>query len=127
MTKPQGPGYHGLVRPRAAGEEDIQRREDGMSTIRVKCPACREVMEVNTRTGKIEKHHPEIRHDRGGDFLKDRLRALDEEKAKREALVAEGREKERGKKAAHEELFSKVKKTAKEGPAEKPLRDIDID
>ena len=98
-----------------------------MSVIRLKCPACREVLEVNSRTGKVEKHHPEIKREKSGDFLKERLKSLDEEKAKREALVAEGREKERGRKAAHDELFAKVKKTAKEGPVERPLRDIDID
>ena len=93
----------------------------------MKCPQCREVMEINTRTGKIEKHHPEVRPKAGGDFLKERLKGLEEEKAKREALVAGAREREKGKKSAHEELFSKVKETAKEGPAERPLRDIDID
>lgn len=98
-----------------------------MRTIRVKCPQCREVMEINTQTGRIEKHHPETKAKPGGDFLKERLKGLEEEKAKREALVAEGRAKEKGRKAAHEELFNKVKETAKEGPAERPLRDIDID
>jgi hypothetical protein len=98
-----------------------------MGTIRVKCPHCREVMEVNTRTGRIEKHHPEIKAKPGGDFLQERLKGLEEEKAQREALVAGAREKEKGRKAAHEELFNKVKETAKEGPAERPLRDIDID
>ena len=52
-----------------------------MSTIRVKCPHCREVMEVNNRTGRIEKHHPEIKSKAGGDFLKERLKGLEEEKA----------------------------------------------
>jgi translation elongation factor EF-1alpha len=98
-----------------------------MRTIRVKCPQCREVMEINAQTGRIEKHHPEIKTKAGGDFLKERLKGLEEEKAQREAVVAGAREKEKGRKAAHEELFNKVKETAKEGPVERPLRDIDVD
>ena len=32
-----------------------------MSTIRVTCPECGEIMEVNTRTGKVGKHHPVVK------------------------------------------------------------------
>ena len=98
-----------------------------MGTIRVTCPECGEIMEVNTRTGKVEKHHPVVKSGKGGDFLKERLRSLDGEKAAREAIVAQSREKERTRKDAHEQLFAKVKKQAGEGPVERPLRDIDID
>ena len=98
-----------------------------MTTTRVTCPKCSEIMEINTRTGKIEKHHGEVTPEPGGDFLKERLKSLGEEKAKREALVEAGREKERSRKDAHEQLFDKVKKQAGEGPVERPLRDIDID
>ena len=51
----------------------------------------------------------------------------EEQKKRRESVVADSRAKEKNKKSAHEELFSKVKKTAAEGPAEKPVRDIDFD
>ena len=98
-----------------------------MGTMRIKCPECGEIMEVNTRTGKVEKHHPAVRPGTGGDFLKERLKSLDAEKAAREAIVAESREKERTRKDAHEQLFAKVKKQAEEGPVERTLRDIDID
>lgn len=98
-----------------------------MRKIRVKCPSCMEVMEIDTRTGKIEKHHPEVKHEPGGDFLSERLKSLEEEKARREAVVAASREKEKNQKAAHEILFDKVKKQQKEGPVDRPLRDIDID
>ena len=87
-----------------------------MSTIRIKCPECGEIMEVNTRTGKVGKHHPAMKPGTGGDFLKDRLKSLDGEKAAREAIVAESREKERTRKDAHKQLFAKVKKQAEEGP-----------
>jgi hypothetical protein len=98
-----------------------------MSTIRVTCPRCKEVMEIETRTGKVLKHHGEIAGHAEDDSLAARIRELDEQKKRREAVVAESRAKEKSRKAAHEELFSKVKKTAAEGPAEKPVRDIDFD
>ena len=99
-----------------------------MSIIRVKCPKCSEIMEVNARTGKVEKHHAEIKATSPDDFLKERLKSIEAEKEKREALVAEGREREKGRKGRHEDLFKKVKEHAKDdSPVERPLRDIDID
>ncbi len=98
-----------------------------MSTIRIKCPECSEIMQVDTRTGKVVKHHPVVKSGTGGDFLQERLKSLDAEKAKREAIVAESRERERTRKDAHDRLFAKVKKQAADGPVERTLRDIDID
>lgn len=98
-----------------------------MRLITVKCPNCREVMEIDAQTGRIEKHHPEVKKKPGGDFLSERLKSLQEDKVRREAIVSASREREKTKGAAHEELFSKVRKKAREGPAEKPLRDIDLD
>lgn len=98
-----------------------------MRTITVTCPKCREIMEVNAQTGRVEKHHAEVKSKPGGDFIKERIKGFDAERARREALVAEEREKQRTKKDTHARLFDKVKETAKEGPAERPLRDIDID
>jgi hypothetical protein len=99
-----------------------------VSNIRVKCPKCSEVMEINTRTGKVVKHHAEVKAQTPDDFLKERLKSIDQEQAKREALVAEGRERERTQKSRHEDLFKKVKDHANDGtPVERPLRDIDID
>jgi len=99
-----------------------------VSILRVKCPRCREVMEINTKTGKVEKHQAEIRPQSPDEFLKERLRSIDGEQARREALVAEGRERESGQKSRHEDLFKKVKEHASDdSPVERPLRDIDID
>jgi len=98
-----------------------------MRVITVKCPRCREVMEIDGTTGSILKHHGEVKPKPGADFLSERLRSLDAEKAQREAIVTQSREKEKNRRSAHEELFEKVKKKAREGPVEKPLRDIDLD
>lgn len=99
-----------------------------MRTIRVKCPTCNEVLVIDPRSGKVEKHHPEVKQKEGGDFLKERLLSLDKEKERREAIVAEGREREKSQKDVHSKLFEEVLKKSKEGgPVERPLRDIDID
>ena len=80
-----------------------------MSNIRVKCPKCSEVMEINSRTGKVVKHHGEVKAQTPDDFLKERLKSIDEEQAKREALVEEGREREKSQKSRHEDLFKKAR------------------
>lgn len=99
-----------------------------MKNIIVKCPKCREVMEIDSKTGSIIKHHPEIKPKPGGDFLKERMQSLEEEKAKRAALVAGSHEREKTRKERHEEIFKKMKEQVKEGPpADRPLRDIDLD
>jgi hypothetical protein len=99
-----------------------------MRTITVKCPKCREVLEVDPATGAVVGHREEAKARPGADFLGERLRALDGEKARREALVAEGRAKEQARPAAVERLFRKVQEESAGGaPAEKPVRDIDID
>ena len=98
-----------------------------MPTIRVTCPTCSEVLEIDTRSGKVITHHAEIEKNPEEDSLAARIRDLEEQKKRREAVVADSKAKEQNRKSAHEELFSKVKKTAAEGPAEKPVREIDMD
>lgn len=99
-----------------------------MKHIHVKCPKCREMLEIDVQKGTVVRHHEEVKAKPGGDFLGERLRELEREKARREALVAEGREKEKTKQSQFDQLFKKVKEESASGkPAEKPLRDIDVD
>lgn len=99
-----------------------------MRSVRVKCPKCHEVLEIDAESGSVLRHQEEARAKPGGDFLGERLRDLQQEKARREALVAQGREKENTKKSQFDQLFKKVQEEGASGrPAEKPLRDIDID
>ena len=98
-----------------------------MGTITVKCPKCREVMEIDGKTGKILKHHVEIEPKSATDFLNERLQSLKGEKARLEEMVADSREREKGRSGEHEKLFEKVREKAKGPPVERDLRDIDID
>jgi hypothetical protein len=98
-----------------------------MRSITVKCPGCREVLEVDPQTGEVLRHRAEAKPKPGADFFDARLREIEEEKARREAVVSQGREKEKAKQGDFEKLFKKVKEEHAGGKAEKPLRPIDID
>ena len=109
-------------------EDHTFRLEDKMRYLLIKCPQCREMMEIDTKTGKIIKHHPEIKPKPGEDFLSDRIKGLEEEKAQRAAKVEESRAREKGRHKKYDDLFKKVQKETREGPpAERPLREIDLD
>lgn len=99
-----------------------------MKNIIVACPQCREVLEIEVATGRIVKHHPEIKARPGEDFLTERMKSLKEERAQREALVQGSRAREKERADRYDELFRKVRETVKEEPViDRPLRDVDID
>jgi hypothetical protein len=99
-----------------------------MKNILVTCPSCRETLEIDPSRGVVVRHHPEVKPKPGSDFLGQRLRSLEEEKAQRAALVESGKELEKNRHERHQDLFRKVKDQAKEGPGEdRPLREVDLD
>jgi phage FluMu protein Com len=103
-------------------------REEIMKQLTIKCPKCKEILEIDVKKGSVVKHHAELKPKPGADFMAERLQSLKEEKAKREAMVAESRTREKTRHQKHEELFKKVQEQTKEGPPEdRPLREIDID
>jgi hypothetical protein len=97
-----------------------------MRVITVKCPKCRETIEVDAATGAVLRSCGEVKAKPGEDFLGSRLRELEQEKARRAALVEQGRERERTKQGEFERLFNKVREEGGK-PVEKPLRPIDVD
>ena len=98
--------------PRVATSE---RQGGAMGVISVKCPKCRETMEIDTATGAVLRHHEEARSKPGADFLGERLRELDQEKARREAVVEHGREREKNRQGEFDKLFRKVKEEHSSG------------
>jgi len=98
-----------------------------MRSITVKCPTCREALEVDPQTGEVLRHRPEAKPKPGANFFGTRLREIEEEKARRESVVSQSREKEKTRQGEFEKLFRKVKEEHAGGKAEKPLRPIDID
>jgi len=98
-----------------------------MRSITVKCPKCHEVLEVDPKSGEVLRHAAAAAPRAGKDFFGERLRQIQGDQARREAIVAEGREKHKEKQAEFERLFQKVKEQDNVPPEERPLRDIDID
>lgn len=99
-----------------------------MRVITVKCPKCRETLEVDAATGAVLRSCAEVKARPGEDFLGTRLRELDQEKARRAALVEQGREREKTKQTEFDKLFRKVREESASGtPAERPTRDVDLD
>lgn len=86
-----------------------------MGVISVKCPKCREAIEIDTATGAVLRHHEEARTKPGADFLGTRLRELEQEKARREAVVEHGREREKTRQGEFEKLFRKVREENSSG------------
>lgn len=97
-----------------------------MRIITVKCPKCRETIEVDAATGAVLRSCGEVKAKPGEDFLGSRLRELEQEKARRAAIVEQGRERERTKHGEFERLFKKVQEEG-EKPVEKHVRPIDVD
>ena len=86
-----------------------------MRVITVKCPKCREQLEIDAGTGAVLRHGEETRPKAGGDFLGTRLRELEQEKARREAVVEQGREREKNRQGEFDKLFRKVKEEHSSG------------
>jgi hypothetical protein len=97
-----------------------------MRVLTVKCPKCRESIEVDAASGAVLRSCGEVKAKPGEDFLGVRLRELDQEKARRAAIVEQGREREQARKSEFDQLFRKVKEESGK-PVEKPLRPIDVD
>jgi hypothetical protein len=97
-----------------------------MRVLTVKCPKCRESIEVDAASGAVLRSCGEVKSKPGDDFLGVRLRELEQEKARRAAIVEQGREREQARKGEFDQLFRKVKEETGK-PVEKPLRPIDVD
>jgi hypothetical protein len=94
-----------------------------MRVITVKCPKCHELLEVDPATGAVVRHREEVKAKPGEDFLGARLRELEQEKARRAAIVEQGREREKTKQGEFDR-FQKVQQESGSGtPAPRPVRD----
>jgi hypothetical protein len=99
-----------------------------MRVFTVKCPKCREILEVDAVSGAVLRHREEVKAKPGEDFLGERLRELEQEKARRAAIVAQGHEREKTKQGEFDRLFKKVREeSGSDTPAPRPVRDVDLD
>ena len=97
-------------------------------TMLVTCPFCRGTLEVNAANGKIVRRFPPRDEAESDDLLADALKKVKEGESRREKMLREAREKEKGKLERIEKAFREKKREIEEsGDTGKPIRDIDLD
>lgn len=100
--------------------------ESGDPTIHVTCPCCNSTLRVDAKTGTV-KEWTEAKDPRKTADLKDAMKLLAEEKARVDARYQEIVKADKGKGAAMDKKFKEFLEKRRDEPAEKPLRDVDLD
>ncbi len=96
-------------------------------TVSITCPHCNALLEVDVEAGVVLTHHAPRGEQRALD-LEERLRAMEEAKARAEDRMAEAFRAERAKERVLEDRFRKLLESAKDaGDGPPPPRDIDLD
>ena len=96
-------------------------------TVSVTCPHCHAVLEVDVEAGVVLTHHAPREEKKAMD-LEERLRAMEEAKARAEDRMAEAFRAEKAKERVMEDRFKKLLQSAREdGEEPPPLKDIDLD
>lgn len=94
--------------------------------IEVACPCCHSKLKVDPQLAVVLSHEAPPRSAPDVD-LDDTARMLREQAEKREAKFQQSIEHEKKKHDVFDRLFEEGLKKAKEEPAAKPIRDIDLD
>ncbi len=96
-------------------------------TVSITCPHCNAILEVDVEAGVVLTHHAPREEKKGMD-LEERLRAMEEAKARAEDRMAEAFRAEKSRERVMEDRFKKLLESAKEsGDGPPPLKDIDLD
>ncbi len=97
-----------------------------MGTVRISCPHCATVLEVDVEAGIVVHHEPPRETRRQLDF-DERLRAVEEEKRRAADRLEEAMRHEKAKERVLEEKFRKLLENAPEDDGAPHIRDIDLD
>lgn len=100
--------------------------EFGDPTIHVTCPCCNATLAIDAGAGTV-KEWQEAKDPRKTADLKDAMKLLAEEKARVDARYQEIVKADKGKGAAMDKKFKEFLEKRQDEPAEKPLRDVDLD
>ena len=95
-------------------------------TFEVVCPCCGAHLQVDAELGKVLHHELPAKPAKGHD-LEQAARVLQEEAKRREAMFRQSAEDEKHKTELLDRKFEEALKRTKDQPAERPLRDIDLD
>jgi hypothetical protein len=90
------------------------------------CPCCHSRLTIDPQLGVVLSHEPPPKSAPDVD-LEDTARLLREEAERREAKFRQSVEAEKKKSDVLDRLFEEGLRKAKDKPAEKPIRDFDLD
>lgn len=100
--------------------------ESGDGTLQVTCPCCGSTLLVDAGAGSV-KEWKEAKDPRKTADLKDAMKLLAEEKARVDARYQEIVKTDKEKGAVMDRRFKEFLEKSQDEPAQKPVRDIDLD
>jgi hypothetical protein len=98
----------------------------GRTVLNVQCPCCGAGISVDAGSGAVLESREPVDPRKGAD-LKDARKLLDEESARIQDRFRQIVEADKGREAAMDKKFKEFFEKAKDEPAPRPVRDIDLD
>jgi flagellar biosynthesis/type III secretory pathway protein FliH len=96
--------------------------------LEIRCPECEVILIVDKRSGKVVETKKSIIEDNTGDRFEDAFKKVKRSKTEVEQKIQEARKREQNKFDRLNTIFKAgMEKAEKEGPIEKPDREIDLD
>jgi len=95
---------------------------------KIECPKCKVVVIVDRITGEVLETREPLVAESTGDRFGDALKKVKIDRQEAEEKFRQAREAEKNRKQDLDQLFRKsMEQAKKEGPPEKPIRNIDLD
>lgn len=96
--------------------------------LKVTCPDCKHILIVNRRDGKVVEVRKPLLEESTGDRFEDAMLKVKRSTSEIEKKVESAQERERQKMERLNQLFKEgLEQARKEGPVEKPRREMDLD
>jgi uncharacterized Zn finger protein (UPF0148 family) len=96
--------------------------------LQVTCPGCKDILVVNRKTGKVVEVRKPLLEESTGDRFEDAMLKVRRSTSELEKKVEGAKERERGKMERLNQLFKDgLEQAKKEGPVQKPEREMDLD
>jgi hypothetical protein len=92
----------------------------------IACPDCSALIRVDAATGVVVSHTPAPRK-RMFEDLETAAKDMRERDERKESIFRQSVEAEKNKEDLFEKRFAEALRKAKDAPADKPLREIDLD
>ena len=112
--------------PVGLGGDDMSDRTDDKRVIDLNCPCCAARLLIDAASGIVLESHAAEDPRKGAD-LKDAQRMLQEESSRVHDRYRRIVEEDKGRGAAMDKRFQEFLEKAKDEPAPRPVRDIDLD